>query len=177
MSKDSEIRRMSLLKSSGISPFSVLNLSLEILKAKAADITVPAIFSTAGEIIAHLPSLKGTVDAINLTSAQESEKWVVGNDVPAPATTPPADFEAVVVKGDLGDYKADTLPVTKTDDNVAIGEVGAVSKTGKGIKIGDVWYNVTSKTKKTVEPAKGMMVRIKFTQGNSGLLVDQVDAV
>ena len=180
MSKDSEIRRMSLLKSSGVSPFSVLNLALEVLKARAEDVTVPAIYSIAGEIIMHLPALKGTVDAINLGAAKEAEKWVVGNDLPTPAPAPVASTstplpEPVAVEVDFSAPDAPS-PVTKTDDvNTVVGEVAAVSKSGKGIKIGDVWYNVTTKTKKAIEPERGKMVQIKYVQGNSGFLVDQID--
>ncbi len=181
MSKDSEIRRMSLLKSSGVSPFSVLNLALEVLKARAEDITVPAIYATAGEIIMHLPALKGTVDAINLGAAKEAEKWVVGNDLPTPAPAPVASTstplpEPVAVEVDFSAPDASPAPTTKTDDgNTVIGEIAAVSKSGKGVKVGDVWYNVTTKTKKAIEPERGKMVQIKYVQGNSGLLVDQID--
>jgi len=187
MSRDSEIRRMSLLKSNGISPFSVLNLALEVLKAKAAEITVPAIFATAGDIVMHLPSLKNTVDAINLATAKEAEKWVVGNDIPAPASAPaptPAAAtgtlpEPVAISVDFAapepepEEEAPT-PVEK-DDLTITGEIAAVSKTGKGVRIGDVWYNVTTRTKKNVEPEKGKTVKIKYVQGNSGFLVETID--
>ncbi len=190
MSKDSEIRRMSLLKTSGVSPISLLNLSLEILKANAQEITVNGLFATAGQIYAQLPDLKRSVDSLNLSTAKELENWVVSNGIPAPADTPPAaetPFEVMPPVGPLPDpAEPAKAPPAKEDkpastsvgntDNVIVGEVSAVSRNGKGVKIGDVWYNVTTKTVKTLEPAKGKTIRMTYVQGNSGLLVEKIEA-
>jgi hypothetical protein len=188
MSKDSEIRRMSLLKSSGVSPISLLNLSLEILKVNAQEITVNGLFATAGQIYTQLPDLKRSVDSLNLSTAKELEKWVVSNGIPVPDPAAETSFEDMPPLGALPDPaesakkapparedKPASTPVEKTG-NVIVGEVSAVSRNQKGVKIGDVWYNVTTKTVKTVEPAKGKTIRMTYVQGNSGLLVEKIEA-
>ena len=124
---------------------------------------------------------------VNLATAKKAEKWVVGNDIPAPASAPaptPAAAtgtlpEPVAISVDFAapepepEEEAPT-PVEK-DDLTITGEIAAVSKTGKGVRIGDVWYNVTTRTKKNVEPEKGKTVKIKYVQGNSGFLVETID--
>jgi len=207
--KDVEIRRMSLLKHQ-LSPVSILNLSLEVLKTQTDPITVEKLYATAGRIVAELPDLKKALDALSLDYAKEAELWVMGTEraETLQAETPQAETPVVPVAVDppLAEApkaetpKAETpkaeepkaeppkaappaedfpseapAPVEKTDD-VIVGEIKAVSKTGKGIKIGDVWYNVTAKTEKAVEPERGKTVRIKFFRGNSGFLVDEIAA-
>ncbi|MDD5007840.1 MAG: hypothetical protein PHC68_05470 [Syntrophorhabdaceae bacterium] len=202
--KDVEIRRMSLLKHQ-LSPVSILNLSLEVLKTQTDPITVEKLYATAGRIVAELPDLKKALDALSLDYAKEAELWVMGTDqaeapqaetqkaeapvVPVSVDPPPAEApKAEMPKAETPkaeepkaeppaeDFPSEApAPVEKTDD-VIIGEIKAVSKTGKGIKIGDVCYNVTAKTEKAVEPERGKTVRIKFFRGNSGFLVDEIAA-
>lgn len=76
--KDVEIRRMSLLKHQ-LSPVSILNLSLEVLKTQTDPITVEKLYATAGRIVAELPDLKKALDALSLEYAK-AELWVMGTD-------------------------------------------------------------------------------------------------
>jgi len=187
--KDVEIRRMSLLKHQ-LSPVSILNLSLEVLKTQTDPITVEKLYATAGRIVAELPDLKKALDALSLEYAKEAELWVMGTDqAEAPqAETPKAETPVVPVSVDpppaeapkaeppAEDFPSEApAPVEKTDD-VIVGEIKAVSKTGKGIKIDDLWYNITSKTEKSVEPERGKVVRVKFFRGNTGLVVVSLKA-
>ena len=217
--KDVEIRRMSLLKHQ-LSPVSILNLSLEVLKTQTDPITVEKLYVTAGRIVAELPDLKKALDALSLEYAKEAELWVMGTDqAEAPqAETPKAEMpkaetpvvpvsvdpplaeapkaeppkaempKAEVPKAEVPKAEAPKAeppaedfpseapaPVEKTDD-VIVGEIKAVSKTGKGIKIDDLWYNITSKTEKSVEPERGKVVRVKFFRGNTGLVVVSLKA-
>ncbi len=197
--KDVEIRRMSLLKHQ-LSPVSILNLSLEVLKTQTDPITVEKLYATAGRIVAELPDLKKALDALSLEYAKEAELWVMGADqAEAPqaetqkAETPKAETPVVPVSVDpplaeapkaeppkaappAEDFPSEApAPVEKTDD-VIVGEIKAVSKTGKGIKIDDLWYNITSKTEKSVEPERGKVVKVKFFRGNTGLVVVSLEA-
>ncbi len=207
--KDVEIRRMSLLKHQ-LSPVSILNLSLEVLKTQTDPITVEKLYATAGRIVAELPDLKKALDALSLEYAKEAELWVMGTDraeapeaeppkaetpvVPVSVDPPPAEApkaempKAEVPKAEVPKAEAPKAeppaedfpseapaPVEKTDD-VIVGEIKAVSKTGKGIKIGDLWYNITSKTEKSVEPERGKVVKVKFFRGNTGLVVVSLEA-
>ena len=187
--KDVEIRRMSLLKHQ-LSPVSILNLSLEVLKTQTDPITVEKLYATAGRIVAELPDLKKALDALSLEYAKEAELWVMGTDqAEAPqAETPKAETPVVPVSVDpppaeapkaeppAEDFPSEApAPVEKTDD-VIVGEIKAVSKTGKGIKIDDLWYNITSKTEKSVEPERGKVVKVKFFRGNTGLVVVSLEA-
>ena len=197
--KDVEIRRMSLLKHQ-LSPVSILNLSLEVLKTQTDPITVEKLYATAGRIVAELPDLKKALDALSLEYAKEAELWVMGTDrAEAPqaetqkAETPKAETPVVPVSVDpplaevpkaeppkaappAEDFPSEApAPVEKTDDMI-VGEIKAVSKTGKGIKIDDLWYNITSKTEKSVEPERGKVVRVKFFRGNTGLVVVSLKA-
>ncbi len=187
--KDVEIRRMSLLKHQ-LSPVSILNLSLEVLKTQTDPITVEKLYVTAGRIVAELPDLKKALDALSLEYAKEAELWVMGTDqaeapvVPVSVDPPPAEVpkaeppkaETPKAAPPAEDFPSEApAPVEKTDD-VIVGEIKAVSKTGKGIKIGDLWYNITSKTEKTVEPERGKVVRVKFFRGNTGLVVVSLEA-
>ena len=197
--KDVEIRRMSLLKHQ-LSPVSILNLSLEVLKTQTDPITVEKLYATAGRIVAELPDLKKALDALSLEYAKEAELWVMGTDqAEAPqaetqkAETPKAETPVVPVSVDpplaevpkaeppkaappAEDFPSEApAPVEKTDDMI-VGEIKAVSKTGKGIKIDDLWYNITSKTEKSVEPERGKVVKVKFFRGNTGLVVVSLEA-
>ena len=197
--KDVEIRRMSLLKHQ-LSPVSILNLSLEVLKTQTDPITVEKLYVTAGRIVAELPDLKKALDALSLEYAKEAELWVMGTDrAEAPqaetqkAETPKAETPVVPVSVDpplaevpkaeppkaappAEDFPSEApAPVEKTDDMI-VGEIKAVSKTGKGIKIDDLWYNITSKTEKSVEPERGKVVKVKFFRGNTGLVVVSLEA-
>jgi len=197
--KDVEIRRMSLLKHQ-LSPVSILNLSLEVLKTQTDPITVEKLYATAGRIVAELPDLKKALDALSLEYAKEAELWVMGTDqAEAPqaetqkAETPKAETPVVPVSVDpplaevpkaeppkaappAEDFPSEApAPVEKTDDMI-VGEIKAVSKTGKGIKIHDLWYNITSKTEKSVEPERGKVVKVKFFRGNTGLVVVSLEA-
>lgn len=187
MSKDKEIRRLALLKNSmaSVSSISVLNLSLEVLKTHTDPITVEKLYYTAGKIIAELPELKSMIDQMILESARKAEKWVTDTkDEPERAAENTQPEEVVAI--DLPEAKASEdevsvpvgsgpKPVEKADD-VIVGEIKAVSKTGKGIKIEDAWYNITAKTAKSVEPERGKIVRIKFFKGNSGFLVETLES-
>lgn len=197
--KDVEIRRMSLLKHQ-LSPVSILNLSLEVLKTQTDPITVEKLYATAGKIVAELPDLKRALDTLSLEYAKEAELWVMGTDqAEAPqaetqkAETPKAETPVVPVSVDpplaevpkaeppkaappAEDFPSEApAPVEKTDDMI-VGEIKAVSKTGKGIKIDDLWYNITSKTEKSVEPERGKVVKVKFFRGNTGLVVVSLEA-
>lgn len=207
--KDVEIRRMSLLKHQ-LSPVSILNLSLEVLKTQTDPITVEKLYATAGRIVAELPDLKKALDALSLEYAKEAELWVMGTDqAEAPqaetpkAEMPKAETPVVPVSVDpplaeapkaeppkaempkaeppkaappAEDFPSEApAPVEKTDDMI-VGEIKAVSKTGKGIKIDDLWYNITSKTEKSVEPERGKVVKVKFFRGNTGLVVVSLEA-
>ena len=192
--KDVEIRRMSLLKHQ-LSPVSILNLSLEVLKTQTDPITVEKLYVTAGRIVAELPDLKKALDALSLEYAKEAELWVMGTDqAEAPqAETQKAETPVVPVSVDpplaevpkaeppkaappAEDFPSEApAPVEKTDDMI-VGEIKAVSKTGKGIKIDDLWYNITSKTEKSVEPERGKVVKVKFFRGNTGLVVVSLEA-
>jgi len=192
--KDVEIRRMSLLKHQ-LSPVSILNLSLEVLKTQTDPITVEKLYATAGRIVAELPDLKKALDALSLEYAKEAELWVMGTDqAEAPqAETQKAETPVVPVSVDpplaevpkaeppkaappAEDFPSEApAPVEKTDDMI-VGEIKAVSKTGKGIKIDDLWYNITSKTEKSVEPERGKVVKVKFFRGNTGLVVVSLEA-
>jgi hypothetical protein len=48
--------------------------------------------------------------------------------------------------------------------------------TGKGFKLNGEWYNITSRTVKSVDPEKGISVHVKWWQGNSGRLVETLKA-
>ncbi len=192
--KDVEIRRMSLLKHQ-LSPVSILNLSLEVLKTQTDPITVEKLYATAGRIVAELPDLKKALEALSLEYAKEAELWVMGTDqAEAPqAETQKAETPVVPVSVDpplaevpkaeppkaappAEDFPSEApAPVEKTDDMI-VGEIKAVSKTGKGIKIDDLWYNITSKTEKSVEPERGKVVKVKFFRGNTGLVVVSLEA-
>ncbi|OQA95290.1 MAG: hypothetical protein BWY23_02471 [Spirochaetes bacterium ADurb.Bin218] len=65
------------------------------------------------------------------------------------------------------------MATVKPDNPVKeiVGTIKAVSGTGKGIKVGETWYNITEKTKKNVVPEKGMAVKITYVQGSRGLLL------
>ena len=182
--KDVEIRRMSLLKHQ-LSPVSILNLSLEVLKTQTDPITVEKLYATAGRIVAELPDLKKALDALSLEYAKEAELWVMGTDqaeapgVPVSVDPPPAEgpkAEPPKAAPPAEDFPSEApAPVEKTDDMI-VGEIKAVSKTGKGIKIDDLWYNITSKTEKSVEPERGKVVKVKFFRGNTGLVVVSLEA-
>jgi hypothetical protein len=150
--------------------------------------------------VAELPDLKKALEALSLEYAKEAELWVMGTDraeappaeppkaetpvVPVSVDPPPAEApkaempKAEVPKAEppAEDFPSEApAPVEKTDD-VIVGEIKAVSKTGKGIKIDDLWYNITSKTEKSVEPERGKVVKVKFFRGNTGLVVVSLEA-
>lgn len=61
-------------------------------------------------------------------------------------------------------------------ENVVTGTIKAVSGNGKGIKIGESWYNIVERTKKNIMPEKGMTVKVTYVQGSKGsLFVDTLD--
>lgn len=186
-SKDTEIRRMSILKSatSSLTPMSILGLSLEILKAQPdTPVSVARIFETADAIISRLPTIKEKITEMNLLSAEKAESWVIGNgcEVKDPETPVPPRAEGPGPEK-MQPSSSDQAP-EKTDpvngngkngnnnDSVIVGLIEAVTKTGKGFKLNGEWYNITSKTQKSIEPVKGLSVHVKWWQGNSGRLVE-----
>lgn len=195
MAKDTEIRRLALLKSGGasLSPATLLYTALEILKNDSGGPTVDKLFNTAVKIAERLPELKKIVNAINLDSAKEMENWVIDESLETGAKEVTGKgnaaqeyaekFEELLNESQKPVEKADppaeedfVLEVESPKKDVVVGTIGAVSRTGKGIKIGDVWYNITERTSKKVIPERGMKVKVLYVQGNYGLLVDTLEA-
>jgi len=183
--KDQEIRRMSLVKHQ-MSPFSVLSVAMEILKSKTEEITVEKLFAEAGKIVVHLPELKNTLDGISLKSMKDFEKWVTGENGEGQKEDKKAvegDLPEPTLAGDMPPKKAEAgnsasseSNLKEKNDNVIVGRIKAVSKTGKGIMINDTWYNITSKTKKDIEPEKDKEVQLGFVKGKTGFLVEYLKA-
>jgi len=217
MSKDVEIRRLAILKSTlaSLSPMSLLNLSLEILKTETKPITTETLFQTAFDIAGKLPQLKEAVNTINVAAAKEAERWVAGESetiVRGMKETAEVVFEGEKTKAedkaeektegkkaegkktegkktegkaeegkasevvdDDDDVFVPETPAEKKEDDVVIGEIKAVSKTGKGVKIGEDWYSITERTEKKCTPEKGLKVKIKFVKGSYGFLAQTLE--
>jgi len=165
-SKDVEIRRLAVLKTTtaSISSFSILNLSLEILKSHTEPITVELLYQTAEKILQGLPMFKKRVDLIALNSAIEAEKWVVKEE----EDEKKEEMENVIKSYEQVFEETPEIPapapVEKEDENIVKGEIQVISKNKKGIKIGDEWYN--SRTEVALK--KGDIVRIWYNKGQKG---------
>jgi hypothetical protein len=163
-----EIRRLAILKSStaSLSPVSVLNLAMEILKTDIGTITVDALFQTAFQIVERLPELRDAINRINISAAEAVEEWITERD----------DDETgpVQEKAESGKNESDSTPTSGT----VTGVVEAVAKTGNGIKLNNgTWYNITAKTKKRADVEKGDRVRIVYVRKSSGFMIEEIERI
>ena len=209
--KNEEIRRLALLKSAvgTMSPFSVINVALQLLEQQTEPVTVEKLFSTASEIADRLPDLKRKLDELTLSSiTHQVERWVMGEDLrvelsnksefnsesfedfianfveqptekdspadgvteqPAASTTPPpVQKDEAIIPEVLPPERAEEK--TEKTGEMVVGTIDIVSKSGKGLKIGGEWYNITTFTEMECEnpPKKGDRVEIGFSVGKTG---------
>lgn len=172
-SKDREIRRLALLKTStaSFSALSLLNFSLEVLKNDAEPLTVDRLFETAEEILKKLPALKDKIDKVIICSATKAENWVTNEveqtEEKAENQTPPPEPKPVEKEDKPKDNNGNTGKL--------VGKVEAVSKTGTGIKVNGEWYNLFKNTEKKIDKIeKDMQVEIYFIKTEKGNLIKTI---
>jgi hypothetical protein len=155
---------------------SILGLAVEILKSQPdTPVTIDRVFQTADAIVSRLPDLKERITQINLVSAEKAEDWVIGNGAEREPPKP-ADKKIPEKPAEPAQAAPSDKTESKNNDSVTTGVIEAVTQTGKGFKIDGSWYNITSKSRKLIEPEKGLYVHVEWWQGNSGRLVSLLKA-
>lgn len=134
-------------------------------------------FMYLGELFRYLSTQQAWVNPIEPAEKEEvaTEGTAELDEDPLsfhPEPDAPADT-APVVKDDAAISTPPTTPPVSANPTV-VGEVQAIRKDGKGVKVADDWFSINERTQLDVTLKKGIRVAIEYRNGNSGKFANKI---